>query len=81
MAKGPVNLGGVLSCRTVGVQSTPGVRGGASPAYSEVPKSQELGQLGACRAEGPVNLGGVLSCITEGVRSTPAYSAVPKSRE
>ena len=27
---------------TEGVRSTPGVRGGASPAYSAVPKSQEL---------------------------------------
>ena len=42
-AEGPVNLGGVLSCRTEAVRSTPGVRGGASPAYSAVPKSQELG--------------------------------------
>ena len=43
MVKGPVNLGGVLSCRTKGVRSTPGVRGGASPAYYAVPKSRELG--------------------------------------
>ena len=46
-AKGPVNLGDVLSCRTEGVRSTPGVRGGASTAFSAVPKSRELGQLGA----------------------------------
>ena len=45
-AEGPVNLvGGVLSCRTEGVRSTPGVRGGASPAYSAVPKSRELGKM------------------------------------
>ena len=37
-----VGGGGVLSCITEGVRSTPGVRGGASPAYSVVPKSQEL---------------------------------------
>ena len=46
-AEGLVNLGGVLSCRTEGVRSPPRVRGGAFPAYSAVPKSQELGQIGA----------------------------------
>ena len=52
-AEGPVNLGGVLSCRTEGVGSTPGVRGGASHAYSAVPKSRELGfpfERRGCRA-------------------------------
>ena len=31
-----------IPIRTEGMQSTPGVRGGASPAYSAVPKSREL---------------------------------------
>ena len=30
---------------SVPLGSTPGVRGGASPSYSVVPKSRELGQL------------------------------------
>ena len=48
------------------------MRDGASPAYSVVPKSQELRpHLNGGGAEHPLSEGGI----------SPAYSAVPKSQE
>ena len=56
------------------MQSTPGEGGGASPAYSAVPKSRELSAPFKRRGCG---------APPEGVRggASPTYSAVPKSQE